>query len=814
MGSDQEGDVLDAREGHAHLGRAEAIVGSAAFAVNRFAGARSWESAVPEVLTCLGAAGAVSRVYVFENSMLPDGRLAMSQRFEWAAPGIGRTMADPDNQNFPYDRGYEEYGRVLGAGGVVVATAATAPEEIALDLAEEDIRSMVLVPVFAGGEWWGYVGFDDCLTDRRWTSLEIEALRASAGILGAAIYRERLDHELRRAESWLHSHVESIPAVTYIEYTDDENPLGYIDTFVSPQIEMLTGYTPAEWLRDPGRSMWPQLVHPDDREAVEELSAATSRTGEPFVAEYRLRTKGGEWAWIHDEAHLVSSEDAGPPYWHGVMVDITARKRAEEQVAFLAYHDSLTGLANRASFEHMLEPALARARRRRLAVAVLFLDLDDFKTVNDVLGHDAGDLLLKEVAERLTGVVRETDLLARQGGDEFLVLIPDLEADGRGALGGRDAALAVAESMAERIADVMWAPFDLAGREVATSASIGISIFPYDAEDGRALLKNSDAAMYESKSARHGGYAVYATPSARSAEQPSFTHRLRDAVRNERWVLHYQPIVDLADGTLAGAEALLRWRRPKGGLLAPKEFLPLAEEMGLLEIIGDWVLEEVCGEAAAWRDRGVDVPLSFNLSPRQLWQPDLAGRIGATLEAAGIEPPRLMVEVSEFTAATDPARTQRVLASLHEVGLAIALDDFGTGYSSPAQLRGLPLDVLKMDQPLVRDALRDPDVAAFGHAIIRFADALGMRSLAEGVETEEQRSHLVQHGCALGQGYLFCRPVSGAEVLDAFASRANSPPDSRAGVARRATQVDARARSSVVSSTPAGPSQRPPSPGR
>jgi len=399
-----------AGDASAGLGRAEAILGSAALAVHCFARTRSWKSAVPEVLERLGEATAVSRVYVFENSVLPDGRVAMNQRFEWVADGTAPTIEDPENQNYPYAGGYEGYAEVLRSGGVATATLSGAEGPVAADLAEEDILSMVLVPVFVDDDWWGYLGFDDCVEERAWASVEIEALRAVAGILGAAILRERLDHELRRTEAWLHSHIESIPAVTYIEYTDEGNACGYSDVFVSPQIESMLGYTPEEWLADPGQSMWSEVVHPDDRGPVEQISERTSRTGEPFAAEYRVRTRDGRWVWIRDEAHLVDGPDGSSPYWHGVMVDITARKEAEEQVAFLAYHDSLTGLANRAMLEELLDPALARARRHSLSVAMLFMDLDDFKTVNDVLGHDLGDLLLKQVASRLERVVRESEI--------------------------------------------------------------------------------------------------------------------------------------------------------------------------------------------------------------------------------------------------------------------------------------------------------------------------------------------------------------------------------------------------------------------
>jgi diguanylate cyclase (GGDEF)-like protein/PAS domain S-box-containing protein len=444
--------------------RTEAILGALALAVKRLSTAVSWDAAAPEVLAGLGLAAGATCVAILENATLKGGGLSLREHSRWVAP-------EPQEPTRPAHAGQP--------------------------------RGSIFVPVLVGERWWGFVRLD-AGRRRVWSPVEAEALRAAAGILGAAIFRDTVDGERRRAEAWLRSHVENIPAVTYIEYTDPDHPLGYAEAYVSPQITTLFGYTQDEWLHDEDLSLWARIIHPEDRAAVDELAARTSATGDPYAAEYRMRTKNGRWLWVRDEAHLVQGEGDVAPYWHGVIVDITARKRAEEQVAFLAYHDHLTGLANRALFEEMLEPALARARRADLAVVVLFMDLDDFKQVNDALGHEMGDVLLKQVAGRLTEVTRETDLVARQGGDEFLVMMPDIDpgaADGEG-VPGPDRVVDVAELMAERIHGVMRAPFALGDHTVDSSASIGASVFPLDAHDARGLLKNSDAAMYERKKAR------------------------------------------------------------------------------------------------------------------------------------------------------------------------------------------------------------------------------------------------------------------------------------------------------------------------
>ena len=745
---------------------AEAILRAAAVAAKWFSEAQSWEDATPEVLRSLGEAIGAGRVYLFENVTLEDARLAFDQRFEWVAPGVSTTIDDPSYHGWPYEDGYDRYVEVLSAGGVIDGPTSEFPPVEAADLEAAGVLSTAFVPVFVGDEWWGFMGYEDCATPRIWQPVEIESLKVVAGIVGNAIRRHRSDREARQAAAWLETHIANLPAVTYIEFTDGDHQLGYNEAYVSPQIFDMFGYTREQWLLPEDDPEWlgSTIIHPDDREEADRVAAETAETGEPYLIEYRLRHGlTGEYTWVRDEAHLVEGDGEVRPYWHGVIVDITERKKMEEQIEFMAYHDSLTGLANRKLLQEMLEPALARARRSDTAVALLFMDLDNFKQVNDTLGHDMGDLLLKQVTERLAEATRETDLVARQGGDEFLVMIPDID-PGMDAKEGAERSLQVAEMMAQRVHKAMRLPFPLGDTDVNTSMSIGISVFPYDASDVRTLLKNSDAAMYESKRAGSGGSAIYAQSSGDPLVQGSLTKRLRQAVKDTPWVLHYQPMVELETGAMVAVEALLRWRKPMGDLMPPSEFIPLAEEMGLLEVIGEWVLEELSNQTVEWRDRGLELQVSFNLSPRQLWQRNLAEKLSAKFSEAAIDPGRVIVEVSEATAMTDPSRTQRILWALHEKGFKLAIDDFGTGYTPPARFKKLPVDILKIDQPLVRDVPDDVEVGGFVEAVIHFARGLDIIALAEGVETEEQRHFLVDKGCKLGQGYLFSRPVSGNEL--------------------------------------------------
>ncbi len=451
------------------------------------------------------------------------------------------------------------------------------------------------------------------------------------------------------------------------------------------------------------------------------------------------------------------------------------RKRAEEQVAFMAHHDELTSLPNRAMFEELLELALARARRNDLAVSVLFMDLDNFKLVNDSLGHAAGDALLAQLADRLREATRDTDLVARQGGDEFLVLLADMEKESDQPLPeGTDNVALVAESVAVRIHQSLEEPFVLAGEEFYGSASIGISMFPTDADDARSLLKNADAAMYKSKKTAPGGYIVYSTEGADALGKLSLTTRLRKAVESQHWILHYQPLVELQTGTMIGVEALLRWQDPNGGIIPPGEFIPLAEEMGLIVAIGDWVMEEICRQSRIWRDEGLDLKISFNLSPRQLWQPEVVEKVMGHLEAADVEPGSVAIEITESSVMTDPERSQRILWDLHARGVRLAIDDFGTGYSSLSRLKHMPVHTLKIDRSFVMDLPDDPDAGNMVHAVIQLAHSLGMSPLAEGIETAEQWNFLLDKGCEHGQGYFFSRPIPPDDILAMFKEKGST----------------------------------------
>jgi diguanylate cyclase (GGDEF)-like protein/PAS domain S-box-containing protein len=526
-------------------------------------------------------------------------------------------------------------------------------------------------------------------------------------------------------------------------------------------VRELLGITPEEWIEDP--YCWRHHVHPEDIDRAWDEYVEAYRHQTSLSHEYRMVHADGHVLWVSEQAFIVRNEAGEPWLIQGVIFDITERKKAEDQVAFLAYHDKLTGLPNRVLFEETLELALARARRHDLGVGVLFLDLDNFKLVNDSLGHHAGDELLIQLADRLRDCTRDTDMVARQGGDEFLLLLSDLER-GAGPVPGTHADLVVAEQVAERVTDALRAPFDLSGTQFFATASVGVSLCPRDADDATSLLRNADAAMYQAKRSGPGTYVIFVPDGSNPGERLSLTTRLRHAVEAQDWELHYQPIVELATERVLGVEALVRWRDPNGGLVPPGEFIPLAEELGLIEAIGDWVTDELARQSVAWRSQGIELDMSVNLSPRELWSAQLPERILGKLKAAHVDPKSVTVEVTESTAMADPERTQRILNELHAWGLTIALDDFGTGYSSLRYLTRLPVDTLKLDRNFVAELNGTKQGSAVAESVIRLGQALHLDVVAEGIEQPAQAAELALLGCRAGQGYLYAPPLSPSEV--------------------------------------------------
>ncbi|HVT44057.1 MAG TPA: EAL domain-containing protein [Thermoanaerobaculia bacterium] len=437
--------------------------------------------------------------------------------------------------------------------------------------------------------------------------------------------------------------------------------------------------------------------------------------------------------------------------------DITERTYAEEQIRHLAYHDALTGLPNRLLFKDRLTVALSRAQRDRAPLAVLFLDLDRFKVINDSLGHNTGDQLLQAVAARVQACLRESDTVARLGGDEFTVLLPTVTHS-------EDSI-----KIAHKILEAIRLPFILDGRDLYTTTSMGISVYPDDGSDAETLIKNADTAMYQAKEQGRDHYQLFnANINARAQERLSLVSGLRKALTNQEFILHYQPIYNLATNRIYGMEALLRWNHPSWGVVAPSNFILLAEASGLMPGMGYWALQTACRQLREWERRGyLGLTLAVNLSVTQLQQPDLVDKVTSAIKEAGIRPESVELEITESSAMQDPETSILALYELKQRGLRISLDDFGTGHSSLSYLKRFPIDTLKVDQSFIRDLTTDSDTAAIVTAIIAMAYSLKLKVIAEGVEQEEQRIFLSNHGCDYMQGFLFNHPVA-AEQFDSL----------------------------------------------
>lgn len=436
--------------------------------------------------------------------------------------------------------------------------------------------------------------------------------------------------------------------------------------------------------------------------------------------------------------------------------DITERKRNEEAIHHLAYHDQLTGLPNRALFVDRVTQAIAHARRDLEQLAILFVDIDNFKTINDTLGHDKGDELLRAVGSRLVHRLREEDTIARMGGDEFTALIRDVQSADDASAGAR------------RIMEAIQTPFWIGEQEFQLTASIGIALYPENGEDVVTLQKHADTAMYAAKEAGKGGYQFY-TPAMneRLERRSALETRLRRAIANQEFAVYYQPVVSLDSGQVIAMEALLRWHHPERGVILPGEFIPLAEETGLIVPIGEWVLKTACAQNRGWQEAGLPkVRVSVNLSPRQFQQPDLAVTIERILAATKLDSTYLGLEITESATMAETGSAARTLKRLREMGIKIALDDFGTGYSALSYLRRLPIDTVKLDKSFIRDLENDESAAAIAAAVIYLAHHLNLDVVAEGVENRQQLALLHQQGCDAIQGFIHSRPSPPAEAVE------------------------------------------------
>ncbi len=501
-------------------------------------------------------------------------------------------------------------------------------------------------------------------------------------------------------------------------------------------------------------------IHPDDRDRVTRIFRETVATGCGRRTEFRLVTAHGETR--HFESVGDVCKDAGGRVTHVIVVsrDITERRASEERIRYLAHHDVLTGMPNRTLLSERIGQTIAQARRHNTQFAVMFIDLDRFKVVNDSLGHEIGDQLLQAVARRIRACLRGDDTVARLGGDEFVLVIADAESE------------TTFSHVAHKISESLAQPVTLAGHEINVAASIGISVYPSDGDNAETLLRHADLAMYQVKSSGRNHVRFFLPELNQRADRRfAMESALRRAVERGELQLYYQPQVDLGNGDITAMEALLRWNHPEMGLLLPEEFLPLAEETGLIVPVGAWVLEAACRQQQAWREQGFapNIAVSVNLSAYQFQQRDLLKLIQECLERFRLAPQRLELEITETVLMKDADGSAALLKHLAELGVQTALDDFGTGYSSLAYLKRFPIHKLKIDRSFIRDVAEAEGDAAIVRAIISLARSLKLSTVAEGVETAAQAEFLRAAGCDLAQGYHFGRPCDAAAAGAALA---------------------------------------------
>jgi diguanylate cyclase (GGDEF)-like protein/PAS domain S-box-containing protein len=590
---------------------------------------------------------------------------------------------------------------------------------------------------------------------RRPSERDLEVVDVAAGIASIVLERERAveraaleSAERSEIDRRYRTLVEQLPLVIYADALDAVSS----NLFTSRQIEDLLGYSVEEWRSD--EMLFVKLLHPDDRDRVLEAHDHAHRTHEPLSVEYRLRARRGHYVWIRDEGVIVKDDFGEPLHLQGYLLDISPEREAEEQLRRQAMYDPLTGLSNRAHFSERLEHAVATRKRSGRQTALLFVDLNNFKSINDRFGHHTGDAVLRALGQQLEGVIRAGDTAARLGGDEFGVILQSVSDPTE------------ASRVADRLHKALARPVDLDGRTLRIEASIGIAL----GDEPQTLLKEADAAMYRAKSQPGLGFAFF-DPSLDEAALVRFRRigELGDAVDRGEFTLHYQPIVRLSSGSTDGYEALLRWQHPTLGEMPPLEFIPLAEECGLIVPIGRWVLEEACRHVASLsKATGNPYEIAVNVSARQLQHPDFVSHVEEALQRSELPPSRLVLEITE-SVVIDTGDVEERLALLKDRGVQIALDDFGTGYGSLAYLQRLPVDIVKIDRSFTATIDSDDAGEALLRAIIGLGNALGTRLVAEGIERESQSEIIRGLGCESGQGFHYGRPTPLSPVESAAA---------------------------------------------
>jgi len=682
---------------------------------------------------------------IFQWRLDPDGR---APRFLYASPGARDLYGVSPEELLSDDRTMSDF--------------LVNPEENTLDYAAMLHSAATLTP------WHVEHSLITAEGQLRWLEADAIPQRNAdgsttwTGYVNDVTRRKLAEQELRVSEEKLRSLYDLSPLG--IALSDSEGR--FLQT--NHAMEVISGYTREELAQ---MSWWDWTVdngNEEQRQRIERLM----RSGRFGPLEKELTRKDGTRVPVQITGMMVTASDGARLMW-SMIEDLADRKRAEQRISFLAYHDPLTGLDNRLGLRMRLAEVLEGAAESRTRVAVMMVDLDRFKAINDTLGHDAGDRVISELARRIRSAVRERDIVARLGGDDFVVVLNGVRANAR------------IEAVIGKLFEQLRGRIEVAGGSVHVTVSCGVSVFPDDGADGQTLMKRADIAMYAAKARGRDMWQIYQPSMTELADERVILEaELRDALAQGQFVLHYQPQMDTLSGRPTGVEALLRWDHPTRGIIPPALFIPIAEETRLIERIGEWALATACREMRAWLDGGGEpLTVAVNLSPLQFTREDLAERVAAALATSGLPPRLLELEITESAAMSAPDVAARSLARLKQLGVSLAIDDFGTGHSSLARLKMFNVDRLKIDQSIVTDCAADAYDAALCKATIALGRALGLEVVAEGVETPEQWQFLAQEHCTSVQGYLFARPMPATEAFE-FLRATLAAPRLRAGPAR------------------------------
>ncbi|WHH60362.1 EAL domain-containing protein [Petroclostridium sp. X23] len=720
----------------------EKLLKGIADATNILLETTKYDMAFNEALKILGEITGVDRVYIFQNYRRMDtGDLLMSQRFEWCREGIESQIDNEELHNLSYiNAGLLQWYQILSSGKTVSGLVSSLPDAEQEGLRSQGILSILAVPIFIDNEFWGFIGFDDCSIGRIWSKIEEDTLRIAATSIGSAFKRIQAENALQ--EILKDDFKKTVQNLQNLVFKLEKNDKG------DAVFTLFEGKIAAEVRLNTSAVFGKTSEEIFYNETAYYFNTNIAKAFEGKVSSFDVKL--GARIFYTTLSPIMENDIVNEVV--GSAIDITEQRRAEEKIRYMAYYDDLTGLPNRIFFNECLSNALKSAENNthRNMMAVLFLDLDQFKLINDTLGHDAGDVLLKKAAERLNKTVSDEAIISRMGGDEFTILLSEVSCE-------QDVV-----TFAQKVLEIFTHSFVIDQNEFFITTSIGISIYPQDGQDMESLLKNADIAMYRAKEKGRNSFHFYAPNiDVFSMKRLNMEKNLRMAVNQHEFLLNYQPRLDVKTGNVLGCEALIRWEHPVLGMIPPSDFIPLAEETGLIVPIGEWVLRTACLQNKRWHDTGyAQLKVSVNISAKQFQYENIVQSISDILKETELSPEYLELEITENCIMQNTDRTISIIDDLKAIGVKISIDDFGTGFSSMSYLRRFAVDSLKIDKAFIDHISSNSSDAAIASAIINMAHSLRLEVVAEGVETEEQHQLLKSFGCDEIQGFLYSRPLS------------------------------------------------------